>query len=434
MESEIGHLGYSISLKSIPPHFLQNIRNELYVLPLANPNFPTNDKPYPVFRISKSKVYLPRYYGIEKYGFVKNTIEGYEKCDLTFNGTIRDIQQQTIDATLKTLDEFGGGLISLDTGLGKTVVALKLISLLGLKTLIIVHAEFLLEQWVARIKQFLPDARIGVIRQEKCEYQNVDIAVGMLQSIIKRDDYQKDCFKEFGLTVIDECHHIGSKTFSSIFYKLQTKYMIGLSATPERKDGLTKVIYWFLGPQIIHIKRETNKPSIKIVQTGLAVVDKFNKLGKINNPTMITDLTCNQERNEIILGIIKEYLQFNRKILVLSDRRNHCEYLLNCLKNNSISAGIYLGGMKTQDREISTNCSVILGTYQASGEGFDVPDLDTLILATPKSDIEQAVGRILRQKNANEPIVIDIVDSFSIFKGQFYKRKKFYKANEYKII
>ena len=89
--------------------------------------------------------------------------------------------------------------------------------------------------------------------------------------------------------------------------------------------------------------------------------------------------------------------------------------------------------MKTKNREESVNSSVILGTYQASGEGFDVPELDTLILATPKSDVEQAVGRILRQKNANEPLVFDIVDSFSLFKGQYYKRRKFYKNNEFKI-
>ena len=431
MESEISRLGYSILLKSIPAHFLENIRTELYVKPISNPNFPSNEKPYPVFRISKSKVYLPRYYGIEKYGNIKNNLP-FCSINLTFNGIIRDIQQQTIDATLKTLDEFGGGLISLDTGLGKTVVALKLISLLGLKTLIIVHAEFLLEQWIARIKQFLPDARIGVIRQDRCEFEDTDIVVGMLQSIIKRDDYPKDCFKDFGFTVIDETHHLGSKTFSSIFYKVQTKYMIGLSATPERKDGLTKVIYWFLGPQIIHIKRETNKPSVRVVQTGLTLEEKFNKLGKINNPTMITDLTVSQERNEIILTIIKEYISVGRKILVLSDRRNHCEYLLKCLEN--YSAGMYLGGMKTEDREKSVNCSVILGTYQASGEGFDVPELDTLILATPKSDIEQAVGRILRQKNKNDPVVVDITDSFSIFKGQYYKRRKFYKQSEFKLI
>jgi superfamily II DNA or RNA helicase len=87
--------------------------------------------------------------------------------------------------------------------------------------------------------------------------------------------------------------------------------------------------------------------------------------------------------------------------------------------------------MKTGDRENSTDCSVIIGTYQASGEGFDVPMLDTLILSTPKSDVEQAVGRILRQKNINEPVVVDIVDNFSVFKGQYYKRRKFYKESEF---
>jgi len=569
METQIGPLGYSITLKSIPPHFLENIRTDLNVKPLENPHFGTGDSTtFPVYRISKSKIYLPRYYGITNYKKTKNVLEDGEPINLTFHGSLRDIQQQTIDATLKTYEEYGGGLVSLDTGLGKTVVALKLIELMKVKTLIIVHAEFLLEQWVSRIKQFLPDARIGIIRQNKCETENVDISVGMIQTIINRD-YPKDFFKSYAHTVVDECfpydqhvftsigskrigqlynlwknkkdlplilsfnettktfeykkmthawekenktnlleikthaslfrctpnhkiltpngyveaanlkpgnllscelivvsvneipacdyvydievednhnfqlyngpivhncHHVLAKSFSSIFYKVQTKYMLGLSATPERKDGLSKVIYWFLGPQIITIKRETGKPSIQFHLMDTAnYIEKFNKLGKVNNPQMITDLTKQETRNEYIISLIKENVSIGRKILVLSDRRDHCDYLNNQLKLASISCGVYLGGMKTKDRETSVNCSVILGTYQASGEGFDVPELDTLILASPKSDVEQAVGRILRQKNANEPIVHDIVDSFSIFKGQYYKRRKFYKTNEFKI-
>ena len=146
--------------------------------------------------------------------------------------------------------------------------------------------------------------------------------------------------------------------------------------------------------------------------------EKYNRVGKINNPMMITELTLKPERNDLIINVIHEYLKQNRKILVLTDRRDHCDYLLRHLPEGL--AGVYLGGMKTKDRQLSTECSVILGTYQASGEGFDVPDLDTLILATPKSDVQQAIGRILRQKNKNEPVVLDIVDSFSIFKGQYY--------------
>jgi len=431
METEIGPLGYSIPLKTLPPHFLENIRQELTVKPLENPNFPSNESAFPVYRLSKNNVYIPRFYGIEKYGKPKkNTLSPGENINLTFNGTLRDIQEKTIDFTLKAFEEHGGGLVSLDTGLGKTVVALKLIELMKVKTLIVVHAEFLLEQWVARIKQFLPDARIGIIRQERCETEDVDISIGMIQTIVNRN-YPKDFFKSYGMLQSDECHHISSRTFSSIFYKVQTKYLLGLSATPERKDGLSKVIYWFLGPQIITIKRETNKPSIRFISNDTTgYTEEYNRLGKINNPAMITNLTKKQERNELIINTIKKYLEEDRKILVLSDRREHCELLLRNLYG--ISAGVYLGGMTTETRETSVNCSVIIGTYQASGEGFDVPELDTLILATPKSDVEQAVGRILRQKNKNEPVVIDIVDSFSIFKGQYFKRRKFYKQSEFK--
>ena len=433
METDIGPLGYSIILKTLPVHFLESIRSELYVKPMENPNFQGSD-PFPVFRISKKKVYIPRFYGIEKYGQPQNnSFPLSEPIDLTFEGSLRDIQQQTIDATLKAYENHGGGLVSLDTGLGKTVVALKLVSLMNVKTLIVVHAEFLLEQWVERIKQFLPGARIGIIRQERNEVENVDITVGMIQTIIKRD-YPKDFFKGFGQLIIDESHHVMAKTFSSIFYKIQTKYLLGLSATPERKDGLSKVIYWFLGPQIISIKRESGKPSIQFIFADITgYEEKFNKIGKINNPTMITDLTIHSVRNELIINVITTHVSLGRKILVLSDRREHCNFILSKLQALGISSGVYLGGMKTKDREQTIVSSVIIGTYQASGEGFDVPALDTLILATPKSDVEQAVGRILRQTNKNEPLVLDIVDSFSIFKGQYIKRRRFYKSNQFKI-
>jgi superfamily II DNA or RNA helicase len=432
MDTEIGVLGYSIVLKTLPVHFLESIKSELYVKPIENPNFQGSD-PFPVFRLSKTKVYLPRNYGVTKYSVPKKiTLPPGDQINLLFEGNLRDIQQQTIDATLKAYETHGGGLVSLDTGLGKTVVALKLVSLMNVKTLIVVHAEFLLDQWVERIKQFLPSAKVGIIRQERCQIEGCDIVVGMIQTIIKRE-YPKDHFKCFGQLIADETHHLGSRTFSSLFYKVQTKYMLGLSATPERKDGLSKVIYWFLGPQIITIRRTLNIPSVKFVYTDVSEYsEKHNKLGKINSPAMITDLTLKESRNELIINTIKEYLTQDRKILVLTDRRDHCEYILRNLPG--VSAGVYLGGMKSKDRSESTECSVIIGTYQASGEGFDVPELDTLILATPKSDIEQAVGRILRQKNKNEPLVLDIVDSFSIFKAQYYKRRKYYKNNNISII
>jgi len=436
METELTGIGYSITRNSVSQEFIENIRRELYVKPLENPNFDFGDsKEYPVFRLSKTKIYIPRYYGITEYGIpLKNSVPPGTPIDLNFVGSLREVQQTTIDETLKAFESVGGGLVSLDTGLGKTVVALKLISLMKLKTLVVVHAEFLLEQWIERIKEYLPNARIGVMRQDKCVWEDVDIVVGMIQSIVKRD-YPKDAFRSFGMMTIDETHHVSSRTFSSIFFKVQTKYMVGLSATPERKDGLSKVIYWFLGPQIVHIKRETNKPSISIVVNDCTdYEEKINKIGKVNIPVMITDLTTKNKRNELIIEQVISSIEENRKILILTERRNHAELLVRTLIDKGISAGLYLGGMKQVTRTDSVTKSVIVGTYQASGEGFDVPDLDTLILSTPKSDVEQAVGRILRRVNKNEPVVIDIVDMFSIFKGQYYKRRRFYKSQGFDFI
>jgi len=437
METELTSMGYSILRNSVPPHFIENIRSELYVKPLENPNFDFGEsREYPVFRLSKTRIYLPRYYGLTEYGVpLKNSVPPGTPIDINFIGNLREVQQTTIDETLKAFDASGGGLVSLDTGLGKTVVALKLISLMKLKTLVIVHAEFLLEQWIERIKEYLPTARIGVMRQDKCVWEDTDIVVGMIQSIVKRE-YPKECLRSFGMMIIDECHHIGSKTFSSIFFKVQTKYMLGLSATPERKDGLSKVIYWFLGPQIVHFKRETNKPKIRIIINDSIedYEEKLNKMGKVNIPIMITELTQKNKRNEMIIHQVEQSILEDRKILILTERRGHAELLLGLLLTKQISAGLYLGGMKQSLRNETVTKQVIIGTYQASGEGFDVPDLDTLILSTPKSDVEQAVGRILRKVNKNDPVVIDIVDMFSIFKGQYYKRRKFYKKNEYEFI
>ena len=431
METELCHLGYSISLKSLPPHFLDTIKSDLTVKAIENPNFPSNEPAFPIYRISKTKIYVPRFYGIEKYGDYKvDKVGKGESINLEFQGTLREVQQTTIDETMK--HNFCG-IISLGTGLGKTVVALKLISILKVKTLIIVHADFLLEQWRERIGQYLPTAKIGIIKQKVCDIEGNDIVIGMIQTIINRE-YPKGTFDSFGCMIIDETHHEASRTFSTLFFKVQPRYLLGLSATPERKDGLSKVFYWFLGKQIVFIKRDIGNPTIQFIMndtTGYG--EKFNRLGKVNLPEMLTDLSLKKERNEFILFHIRQLLKQDRKILLLSERREHCKYFEKILKEFT-TVGLYLGGMKTVDRNISTQCNVILGTYKAAGEGFDVATLDTLILATPKSDVEQAVGRILRQKNVNEPLVLDIVDSFSIFKGQYYKRRKFYKESEFEIV
>jgi superfamily II DNA or RNA helicase len=120
-----------------------------------------------------------------------------------------------------------------------------------------------------------------------------------------------------------------------------------------------------------------------------------------------------------------------RKILVLTDRKSHCEYIKLLLKD--LSVGIYYGGMKKEELKLSNECRIIVATYQMASEGYDNPDLDTLILASPKGNVEQAVGRILRKKNKNEAIIVDINDCISIFNNWNTKRQSFYKSRNFKI-
>jgi superfamily II DNA or RNA helicase len=151
--------------------------------------------------------------------------------------------------------------------------------------------------------------------------------------------------------------------------------------------------------------------------------------------SFITALTEDAERNRLVVSTIRKYHQTGRKILVLSDRRFHCDYMLAQCRNSGIDAGLYLGGMSSTDLDASASKSVILATYALATEGLDIPTLDTLVLATPKSDVVQATGRILREGfgKVNGPVIIDVVDSFSIFYAQFNKRKAFYNKSGFDL-
>ena len=147
---------------------------------------------------------------------------------------------------MDTYHEKGGGILSLPCGFGKTICGLYFISKIAKKTLIIVHKEFLMNQWIERINFALPDAKIGIIQGNKCEIEGNDIIIGMLQSLALKD-FPNDTFDDIGHVIIDECHRIPSKIFMRTLFKINCNYMLGLSATPNRKDGCTKILKWFIG-------------------------------------------------------------------------------------------------------------------------------------------------------------------------------------------
>jgi superfamily II DNA or RNA helicase len=290
---------------------------------------------------------------------------------------------------------------------------------------------------------FLPNARIGTVQGETVDIEDKDIVVGMLQTISMKDLPPKT-FEKIGLVIVDECHHIASESFSQAIPKLTSKYMLGLSATPERKDKLMRVINWFLGPilfqsnaddkidagvRVEYIEFETDDEAFNTVE--------LNTAGVMSTVHMINKLVEFAPRNELLVEVIEDiYSEPDRNVLVLTDRVEHTKKILSMLPEHmQKETGILSSGMKPAVRdEFCATKRILISTYQLVKEGFDNARLNTLVMATPRPDIEQIVGRILRvekSKRTTEPLIIDIVDP--TFRRQFQSRLGLYKERSYVI-
>jgi superfamily II DNA or RNA helicase len=296
-----------------------------------------------------------------------------------------------------------------------------------------------LNQWIERIQQFLPKARVGRIQGQIIDIEDKDIVIGMLQSLSMKE-YPASIFESFGFTIIDEVHHISSQTFSNALFKIVTKYMLGLSATMNRKDGTTRVFKMFLGDVIFKGKRdEQHNVIVKAIEYHVED-DDFNHVitdfrGNVSYSSMISKLCEYNRRSEFIIKVVVNLLNDNPKqqIIILAHNRNLIKYLHDAIQHRKIATvGYYVGGMKETALKESENKQVIIATYSMASEGLDIKTLTTLIMSTPKTDIQQSVGRILREKH-NQPIVVDIIDSHEPFKNQWKKRRSFYMKEKYKI-
>ena len=302
------------------------------------------------------------------------------------------------------------------------------------------HKSFLLNQWIERINVFLPEARVGKIQGQIVDIEDKDIVIGMLQSLSMKE-YPESMFNCFGLTIVDECHHIGAEIFIRSLFKVVTKYTLGLSATMNRKDGLTKVFKMFLGDVIYKEKRDgDDKVLVKAIQYNNNDEEFSNTVldyrGNPQYSTMITKLCNFNMRSEFIIKILTDTLNENNSqhIILLAHNKSLLTYFYKAIENRNIATvGYYVGGMKERDLKISETKKVILATYAMAAEALDIKTLTTLIMATPKTDVTQSIGRILRSKDHN-PVVFDIIDKHDVFQNQWKKRRIFYKKENYKII
>lgn len=468
--------GYVVGKKLISNPQLKKILTQLMITPKVDSFYAEFAPPstYPIFLHDHENYYLPRYWATEIFGPPKFLrLPKGQPIDITIKF---DPLPHQLTAWKKIQEQFvpgrqlgGGGVLSLPCGYGKTYLAIRTAVRLKLKTLVIVHQEFFLDQWQKAIEQY-SSAKVGRIQGSLIDVEGKDIVIGMLQSISGNRDYG-DLFDQFGFVIVDEVHHIGSEKFSRALPKIHTRYMLGLSATPERKDGTSKVFYHTIGP-LFHSEKRTTCNNVKIIQIPLKSKTSHYKRvtmrspsGKVrvNTKRMSINLTESPARNQLIQAFIDRIMTDpNRQVLVLSEVRNHLHILGEYYEANPVkhtgqllsetappfakashsTYGYYYGRQGENKeacrarREQSAKSQLVLGTNQLAKEGLDIATLNCLVFASPAgTDVDQAVGRILRKYNFDTPpLILDLVDECGNFSRAGNSRAKYYMEMGYQLV
>ena len=434
----LGRQGYVLKKgHPFPSFFVQKeIKEKLMVIPKNDGYGPV--KSFKLYQEDRQgNLILPRYFGVQK-------VSKPDKEDFTYNpdtkvnfsGKLRNNQVEPVKAVLKALGEIGGGILSARTAHGKTFMTLYCIYKMKCRAIIIVNRIELVAQWTEEAKRFMPGIQVGRIQGEVFDIAGRDIVIAMLNTVsMKR--FKPETFDCFDMLVVDECHVVAGEIFHLCLPKIRTPWTLGLSATPERTDGTMHVVEWFLGP--ICYKSENKINSRKQVLLDWIEVETSEKMekyetelildwnGKSNIAGMLNNMVLNPERCQMIVEKLKELLkESKRKILVLSDRKVLLRKIQTELPDDS---ALYTGDMKREALNKSKDARVLLGTYSICSTGFNLPELNCLIMVTPRKNIEQSVGRILRKEHEINPLVVDFVDKFSIFKFMARSRRKFYESN-----
>lgn len=332
-----------------------------------------------------------------------------------FAGTLRDDQSEVARRLLDIVRARGAALCTMPTGKGKTVVALWLAAQLNTRTLVVVHRKSLKDQWAARIAAFCPRAAIDV---------------AMVQSLSRHGTDT-----EYGLVVYDEAHHMSARTFCGVMLKVRAPHALGLSATPVRADGMHAAIWLFFGEPTAGVAGTDMRAEVvrrDVPDLGVVECRAFNRaMGRVtvNSARLLSDLAACAARTALVVASVASLVREGRTVLVLSHRRAHCAVVAAALRESrdpsdpNMRVAVCIGGAAFA---VGPDVQVIVGTTAAVAEGFDEPRLDTLVLATPMASVTQAVGRILRRRNAHSPLVVDFVDPLGTCLRQWARRRADY--------
>lgn len=358
-----------------------------------------------------------------------------DPVDFQFMGELRPLQQRAVEDTLKK--DFG--VLEAGTGAGKTVMALYLISQRKQPALIIVHTTELLNQWIDRVEQFLniPKPEIGIIGAGKFQIGE-KITVAMVQSLYKIVD-QVSPF--IGYLIVDECHRAPSRTFTEAVDAFDCKYTTGLTATPYRRDGLTKVLNWTLGRIIGRIEKKDLLDAGSLCPANVSFIETDFRTGLNTSEDyskVLSELTEDPQRNKLICKTIAENNGHGIS-LILSDRKVHCEAIRGGLENLNIQSEVLTGSTTPKERERiisdlnNDRCRYLVATGQLIGEGFDLPGISSVFLSTPlkfSGRLIQYIGRALRPAPGKDTaFIFDFVDVLDpVFKASARSRQETYKS------
>lgn len=374
-----------------------------------------------------------------------------ERCggvpvEAIFQGELRPYQH----AAAAAISEHGDGILCAPTAFGKTAVAAWLIGKRKVNTLILVHRQQLLDQWHERLKMFLglPAKSIGQIGGGKSDRTGrIDIAV--IQSLHRKDEV-KDFVAEYGQVIVDECHHISAFTFEQVLRQVRAKYIVGLTATPTRKDGHHPIIYMQCGPVRFTVSARTMTEATPFEHKVIPRHTDFLMAAGTLDPTVqdvYAALVSDPRRNAMIAEDLKRAVEEGRSPVLLTGRKEHLQYFASEAERWTKHVFVLKGGMGKKQRQAITEAlyavpvsepRVILATGSYIGEGFDDARLDTLFLAMPiswKGTLQQYVGRLHRLHDGKTVVrVYDYIDSNVPMLARMYDRRlKGYDAIGYRI-
>lgn len=348
--------------------------------------------------------------------FIKHDTRQSHPVDLKFRGQLKPYQQTAVEALLN----HNYGTLEAPTGSGKTVIGLWMIAHRCQKTLVLVHTKELLYQWIERAEEFLGPDNYGIIGDGKYIIGE-KVTFALVQSVYKRT---LELMGLFGYVLVDECHRAPSRIFSEAIMSFTSLYKLGLTATPFRRDGLNKLIWWFVGPirhkidkKMLVRQGDILQPTFIMRPTGWDTIrDPVSEYS-----TMLSDLTQSVERNQVIVSDVGRAITDPGFVgLVLSDRKMHCYTLCDMLDGLGHQPLCLTGDVtKKEERKAIVECMsetgrLLVATGQLIGEGFDCKNLNTLFIASPirfSGRVLQYIGRIMRPAPGKDrPVVYDYVD------------------------